>query len=79
MKLIGRVALGPDEEWIVRRGVSYPSGTPYLGVQSQDRGKLVAFCGFGGQGRHSGKVGTTELLRVGEIRLDEEGPKVGGV
>lgn len=60
-------------------GYPTPAGHLYLGVQSQEREKLVACCGSCGQGRHSGKGGTTELVRVGEIWLDEEGPKIGGV
>lgn len=60
-------------------GFQIPAAYVYLGVRGLGEGKLVACCGSGGQGRHSGKDGTTKPQRVGEIGLGEEGPKGPGV
>lgn len=63
----------------MRCGVSDPSWIRVFRSPGPGEGKLVACCASGGQGRHSGKDGTTEPQRVGEIELSEEGPEVRGV
>lgn len=57
LKLVGRAALGQMGSTLGDVGFQTPAGCVYLGVQDWERGKLVACCGYDGQGRHPDKDG----------------------